>query len=68
MMMKRGIIVRMRRGSRVTRPTIFFQSRGGRGLPEKGALFVVITTIAHWKNPIFQQLAFRFKGFLSDLF
>ena len=41
MMMKRGMIRRMRRGARVTRPTIFFQSRGGRGLPEKGAVLVV---------------------------
>ena len=42
--MRRGMRRRMRRGARVARPTIFFQSRGGRGLPEKGALLVVMAT------------------------
>ena len=36
---RRGTRIRMRRGARVTRPTILFQSRG-KALPEKGAILV----------------------------
>ena len=39
--MRRGVRMMMRRGSRVSRPTILFQSRD-RALPEKGAIFVVV--------------------------
>ena len=47
--MRREMRRRMRRGARVAMPTIFFQSRGGRGLPENGAMQVFMA-ISHQQS------------------
>ena len=44
--MRRGVRTTMRRGTRVKKPTHLFRSRGGRGLPQKGAHVVVSTMLA----------------------
>ena len=46
--MRRGVRTTMRRGTRVKKPTHLFRSRGGRGLPQKGAHVVVSTMLALW--------------------